>query len=359
MALWRIRATVDDRPGYLSVLTASLALRSVNILAVQVHTTEAGAVDDFLVDAPETLTERDLTAAVERGRGRDPWVARAEAQALADLPTRALALAGRLVRDPDGLGAALASLLGAGSVTWRPHSARARPGFDGATMRLSDPSGGAFEVARDAPAFTPAEYARAQALVEVAAAAQRQAVESVALVLPGGVEVLLRPATGEDLAAVRQMHLRCSAATRQGRFLTGPALPSDSRLHRLLEPTGGVTLLAQPTGTLTGGAAGQVVATATLVTEGPVGQAALLVEDAWQRRGLGGALARRLMASAARCGLQAVVGSGPCADPGLERLLARVAPQATVEEDGQLRTVTVPVPGPGAPAPTGSPTTRS
>jgi GNAT superfamily N-acetyltransferase len=155
------------------------------------------------------------------------------------------------------------------------------------------------------------------------------------------------------------MHLRCSAATRQGRFLTGPALPSDSRLHRLLEPTGGVTLLAQPTGTLTGGAAGQVVATATLVTEGPVGQAALLVEDAWQRRGLGGALARRLMASAARCGLQAVVGSGPCADPGLERLLARVAPQATVEEDGQLRTVTVPVPGPGAPAPTGSPTTRS
>ena len=52
MALWRIRATVDDRPGYLSVLTASLALRSVNILAVQVHTTEAGAVDDFLVDAP-------------------------------------------------------------------------------------------------------------------------------------------------------------------------------------------------------------------------------------------------------------------------------------------------------------------
>ena len=25
MALWRIRATVDDRPGFLSVLTASLA----------------------------------------------------------------------------------------------------------------------------------------------------------------------------------------------------------------------------------------------------------------------------------------------------------------------------------------------
>ncbi|MFD0785904.1 ACT domain-containing protein, partial [Micromonospora azadirachtae] len=64
MTLWRIRATVDDRPGYLSVLTASLALRGVNILAVQVHTTERGAVDDFLVDAPDTLAEADLVAAV-------------------------------------------------------------------------------------------------------------------------------------------------------------------------------------------------------------------------------------------------------------------------------------------------------
>src|SRR3954467_11380197 len=96
MALWRIRATVDDRPGYLSVLTASLALRSVNILAVQVHTTEAGAVDDFLIDAPDALTEADLHAAVARGRGRDAFVARAEAQGLADQPTRALALGGRL-----------------------------------------------------------------------------------------------------------------------------------------------------------------------------------------------------------------------------------------------------------------------
>ena len=37
MALWRVRATVDDRPGFLSVLTASLALKAVNILAVQVQ----------------------------------------------------------------------------------------------------------------------------------------------------------------------------------------------------------------------------------------------------------------------------------------------------------------------------------
>src|SRR4051794_18002528 len=168
MALWRIRATVDDRPGYLSVLTASLALRSVNILAVQVHTTEAGAVDDFLVDAPDALTEADLHAAVARGRGRDAFVARAEAQGLADQPTRALALAGRLVHDPDTLGETLVALLDAAEVRWRPEQSAERPGFDGGRMRLADPAGGSFEVLRSRPEFTPAEYARAQALIELA-----------------------------------------------------------------------------------------------------------------------------------------------------------------------------------------------
>src|SRR6185295_11536407 len=166
MALWRIRATVDDRPGYLSVLTASLALKAVNILAVQVHTTEGGAVDDFLVDAPEALTEEDLLTAVGRGRGRNAFVCRAEAEGLADQPTRALALAGRLVHDPDALGEALVALLEAAEVRWRPEPLPGRPGYEGTRMVLADPAGGSFEVLRHRLSFTPAEYARAQALVE-------------------------------------------------------------------------------------------------------------------------------------------------------------------------------------------------
>ena len=142
MALWRIRATVDDRPGYLSVLTASLALRSVNILAVQVHTTEDGAVDDFLVDAPDTMSELELQTAIARGRGRDAFVTRAEAQGLADQPTRALALAGRLVHDPDALGEALVALLDAAEVRWRPAGTVVLHGYDEQHMTLIDPAGG-------------------------------------------------------------------------------------------------------------------------------------------------------------------------------------------------------------------------
>src|SRR5213596_2825971 len=119
VALWRIRATVDDRPGFLAVLAASLALRSVNILSVQVHATEAGAVDDFLVDAPDSLSEAELLAAVVKGRGQDPWVRPADADGLRDGPTLLINLATRLVRDGGDLDAALAGLLGEVLVTRR------------------------------------------------------------------------------------------------------------------------------------------------------------------------------------------------------------------------------------------------
>ncbi|MGI5153154.1 GNAT family N-acetyltransferase [Plantactinospora sp. CA-294935] len=341
MTLWRIRATVADRPGFLSVLTASLALRGVNILTVQVHTTEAGAVDDFLVDAPAELTADDLVAAVERGRGRNCWVARSEAQGLADQPTRALGLASRLVRDPDGLGESLRSLLNADSVTWRPVvSGPAGPGHGAGTMRLPDPYGGSFEVLRTAPSFTPAEYARAQALVDLAGAVARQAADRVTLVLPDGAELTVRPAVPDDLPAVLSMQHRCTARSLLRRYPGRGAAPPE-RLRRLLSPAHGVTLLA-----LTGGGDGQperVVAMANLAPEGVLAELGLLVEDGWQRRGLGAALLRRLVGYGARAGYAALLAHTPADNVAVLRILDRLYQPGTVDRDGELLTVTVPL----------------
>jgi hypothetical protein len=168
MTLWRIRATIDDRPGFLAVLAASLALRSINILSVQVHTTEAGAVDDFLVDAPDVLTAADLIEAVQRGRGRDPWVALADVRGLVDEPTRVLALAAKVVADKESLEEALTALLGDCEIAWRAERGEAREGYTATGMQLHDPAGGMLFIRRAAPAFTPAEYARAHALVGIA-----------------------------------------------------------------------------------------------------------------------------------------------------------------------------------------------
>jgi len=169
MALWRLRTTVDDRPGFLAVLTASLALRSVNILSVQVHGTETGAVDDFLLDAPDELMEAELLAAVLKGRGRDSWVRRTEARHLVDPPTEMLGAARRIVRDPDSLPAALATALLAVTVRSVASDEVERAGFTATRMQLHDPRGGILLIERPAPAFTPAEYARARALVDIAA----------------------------------------------------------------------------------------------------------------------------------------------------------------------------------------------
>ncbi|MFD6566416.1 GNAT family N-acetyltransferase [Micromonospora profundi] len=341
MTLWRIRATVDDRPGYLSVLTASLALRGVNILTVQVQPTEQGAVDDFLVDAPDTLDEAELVAAVERGRGRDCWVARSEARGLVDQPTRMLGLANRLVRDPDAAGEALRALLGADSVSWRPAPAGAERGIVDATMLLSDPAGGSFTLRRAAPAFTPAEYARAQALVELAATVARRAAEQVTLVLPDGAEVAVRPACADDLSGVLELHEGCSPRSRQRRYLGGASLPQPARLRRVLEPNRGVTLLA--TTAASDGAAESVVAMANLLGEGDEAEVALLVRDDWQRRGLGSALLRRLARHADTAGYAALVLHVQAENTPMLRTLRRLDRPTVTERDGTLLSLTVPL----------------
>ncbi|MGC4746511.1 GNAT family N-acetyltransferase [Micromonospora sp. DT201] len=339
MTLWRIRATVDDRPGYLSVLTASLALRGVNILSVQVQPTEQGAVDDFLVDAPDTLDEAELIAAVERGRGRDCWVARSEARGLADQPTRVLGLANRLVRDPDSAGEALRALLGADSVSWRPASTGVERGITGTSMLLADPAGGSFSLRRAAPAFTPAEYARAQALVELAATVARRAAEQVTLVLPDGAEVAVRPACAHDLSGVVELHETCSPRSRQQRYLGGAVLPQPARLRRLLEPSRGLTLIATTTGP--GGAAESVVAMANLLGEGDEAEVALLVRDDWQRRGLGFALLRRLAQHADHAGYAALVLHVQAENGPMLRTLRRLGRPSVAHRDGTLLTLTV------------------
>ena len=340
MSLWRIRATVDDRPGYLSVLTAGLALSGVNILAVQVHTTEAGAVDDFLVVAPDTITADELIAAVEKGRGRDCWVARTEVRGLVDQPTWALAQAARLVREPDALGAALGELLGTETVTWQPAPAPPRSGVGTGALAVADPSGGSFVLRRSAPTFTPAEYARAQALVEVAATVTRQEAERVTLLLPDGAEIEVRQAVAADLPAVLELHASCSAQSLRRRY-HGSGTPAPGRLGRLIDPGYGLTLLA-----VTGaGRDERVVAMANLIGEGEQAEGALLVQDDWQRRGLGTGLLRRLGRHGERIGYAALVLHTGAENTPMLRTLRRLHPAAPLERDAAMVTVTVPLAG--------------
>jgi GNAT superfamily N-acetyltransferase len=338
MALWRVRATIEDKPGFLSVLAASLALRSVNILAVQVHTSEEGAIDDFLVDAPDQMTAEQLFAAVERGRGRDAWIAPADPHTLVDAPTRAIELAGHVTRHPASIAEALAELLEA-TVTWQPVDADF--GLHGRQMRVSAPGGGSWLAERAEPSFTPAEYARAQALLGTAnAPAGGQAGRT--LLLADGEELTVRRATLNDLAAVRALHGRSSPATLHRRYFTGSGV-NDSRLRRLLAPPNGGSLIIE-------GADRHVVAMANVIGEGVQAEVALLVEDAWQHRGLGTSLLRAAIAMAAETGFEAVVINTGADNTGMLRTVRRLergtdrrVGRARTERDGPLVAITIPL----------------
>lgn len=172
--LWRVRTAVRDNPGSLAALAASLAGHGLNILSVQVHAVADGAVDEFLLQAPPGTAGRDVVAATETGGGRDVHAVRADMHDLVDVPTRVLTLAAQVTGTRTQLAAALRASLGASTVCRKDRigDEQGEPdGVDGTTMRLGDPTGGVLTFERATLAFTPAEFARARALRDLAPAA--------------------------------------------------------------------------------------------------------------------------------------------------------------------------------------------
>ncbi|MEU2513967.1 GNAT family N-acetyltransferase [Streptomyces syringium] len=304
--LWRMRTTVRDEPGSLAALCQALAHHRVDILALQTHPLADGTVDELLLRAPAALPPGVLTHAVATGGGSGTWLERADAHDLVDAPTRVLNLATRTALDASELPLALRQLLGRCTI----HSIPARSPRSGTpaepvpaegvweetVMRLRDPSGGSITIERPYLPFTPTEFARARALVELdARLGPRVPPRSDVLTLPEGNAITVRRADPGDLVAAREMHDRCSPATLALRY-HGPIGDADRYLRHLLSPRFGRTLAAYT-------ASGRLVALGHLLWDGDETEVALLVEDDWQRRGVGAELLARLVALAgeARC----------------------------------------------------------
>ncbi|WP_149181528.1 GNAT family N-acetyltransferase [Streptomyces sp. TRM49041] len=309
--LWRMRATVRDEPGSLAALCGALAELRVDILTLQTHPLADGTVDEFLLRAPASLQPAGLTRQVAAAGGTHVWTERADAHDLVDTPTRVLGLATRTALDAAELPLALRQLLGrctirsipAVSATGR-RSERTAPvegalEQDDTVMLLRDPYGGVIAVERPYLPFTPSEFARARALVELDARLGPRIPRSQdVLTLPEGNEITVRRADQGDLGAARAMHDRCSDRTLGLRY-HGPVADADRYLNHLLSPRFGRTLaVATPSGRL--------VALGHLLWDGDETEVALLVEDDWQRRGIGSELLRRLVGLAVDAGCDSV-----------------------------------------------------
>ena len=121
-----------------------------------------------------------------------------------------------------------------------------------------------------------------------------------------GGTVWIRLARPEDADAVAAMHERCSEQTLYRRYLTAVGQWRDITLRRLSGGHRGATLVAMSEdGTIVG--LGHVFPDAPSATR--TAEIAVIVEDAYQRRGVGTRLVGHMLDLAERLGFDDVVGT--------------------------------------------------
>ncbi|MFE2724133.1 GNAT family N-acetyltransferase [Kitasatospora sp. NPDC059327] len=329
--LWRVRTTVQDSPGSLARVCTAFAQRQVNIISMQSHPLPNGTVDEFFVRAPHRLTRADLAAMVAAAGGHDIWSDPADAHDLVDVPTHVLALATRTALDAAELPIALRRLFGQCAIRQYPGAARrGDAGVDGHVMRLPVPSGDLIELSRPHLPFTPTEFARAQALVELdTLLGPRVPDVSARLRLPAGADLTVRRADAGDHEAALAMHHRCSPETLRKRY-HGPVRDADRYLEHLLDARHGQTLAVEA-------ADGRIVALGHLMWDDDSAEVAVLVEDDWQRRGLGLDLMRRMAALSLEAGVETVYAVTHSSNTGLIATMRKLAAPLDYQvEEGTL-----------------------
>ena len=345
--LWRVHVELEDRPGRLGELATAVGAAGCNIISLHVvgEPADDGSVtDELLVRVPPTVDPTTLVDAIERAAIPCTLLVRADATELSDSATTALALARMVVADPGSAPRAVATMLRARLVD----PAAAGPAGDVHTLRVGAQQ---LRLGRAWP-FTATELSRAAALLELAAQlalrtpAAAPPNERIVL-LRDGSEVRMRPTGPSDDPLVAALHARCSPEARRSRFLTPTPRLASGQLAELLHGESG---------------AGQAVVAVTVDGGSAVGLAnldrvhpdrariAVLVENAWQGRGLGTALLRRVADLATEQGVVELTGVARPDDLGVTRLLRRAGLRPSAEiVDGEVR-VRAPLPTPSAEA---------
>jgi GNAT superfamily N-acetyltransferase len=140
--------------------------------------------------------------------------------------------------------------------------------------------------------------------------------------------VRLLPPAECDVPRITAMWERCSLATRIGRF-HAPV--------RNIPPSYLRTVLSDPSTSLVAvdGRTGVVVALASLVPFGcSSAELGVLVEDAWQRRGIGRALVAQLIAAASASQITELTASVLAENAKVVDLLRQIPGQFSVTRDG-------------------------
>lgn len=329
--IWRFRVRMDDRPGTLARIAIRLADLGCNVLGLSVIPVPGGVLDEIMVRPPADLTPPDLVDAL-RGEGCDcSPVAPASVRELRDAATATLAAASRAVNEPARWSEVVRELVAADMVTVVPLS-EANPDRTEGGHRVVLRTGATAVVLRRlwAP-FTDVELARVDHLLGLLAAVEANVAAPAAVLCDDGSAVVLRGGKPGDAEAVSSLHGRCSMETLHHRYHTGTRTLPRRWLHRLLVPPRGISVLAV--------CGREVIALGQLIpSEDPeAAEVSLLVEDAWQRKGVGTALLSRLAAVAESQGYRTVHAVCLPTEERVHRAALRAGLTVTVEEQEHAR----------------------
>jgi len=332
---WRIRVVAPATPAATARVLRIMALLKADIITLFTHAQDDDTqLVDMIASVPDTLDREALTNALASAAHR-VLVARGLPDDEDDLVTRILDAAAQLVRNPDGAPRAAADLVLADSWTVEPATEGADASAD--VMRLQWTPDHHVVLRRTDSPFVAVERARASALLRL--------VEAVASAPAGtggfgwverlgdGTRVTIRLARPEDAEAVAEMHSRSSEQTRYQRYFAPISEWRGDQLRRLAGGHRGATLVAQD-------ARGNIVGLGNVFPDRPgdtqTAEIAVIIEDAWQGRGLGSRLLRHLVDLARRQGFDDVIALVLATNSGMVQLLNRMDLTWTPEEDADL-----------------------
>ena len=143
-----------------------------------------------------------------------------------------------------------------------------------------------------------------------------------------GVPLLVRPSSVRDLPAVARMHGRCSPQSLLDRYRTGGRAPAVAAVDHALRQRGTVVAIAP---------SGEIVAVATLEDDPNhhhfCARVGVLVEDKWQRRGIGAELVTHAAGVAHACGYKELISYPGTATRVAQRLAIEVGRSRAVPDD--------------------------
>jgi GNAT superfamily N-acetyltransferase len=330
---WRLRIRMDDHPGMLARIAIRMADLECNILGLTVLPVPGGVLDEVVIRPATGLTKPQLIQAL-RTEGCDcSEVTDADVRELVPPPPATLSAARRAVDDPARQADVLREVLAADLVTVVP-LAEANPGRTEGGHRVAFAVDGkqAFVARRRWAPFVQLELARAEALLGLLHSVRTNVSMPTAVTCTDGAMIVLRQGEPGDAEAVSGLHRRCSPDSLFQRYQTGMRTMPRRWLHRLLMPPRGLSLLAVCGHDVIG--IGQLI----LGGGGRIAEVSLLVEDSWQRRGVGTALMARLAVLAMARGHTGLVAMSL---PGRDEIFrtarkAGLAPEPP-EEEGLVR----------------------